>query len=250
MEVTGMNINIYENKTAMSAAAGEYAVALIKNAIRDRGLATIVTATGASQIEMVNHIVNAPGIDWSKVVMFHLDEYIGLPNSHPASFRKYIQERYLDKLPPLQETILINGENDPDQEVERLNHLLSDREVDLALVGIGENGHLAFNDPPADFDTESPYLVVSLDEGCRQQQLGEGWFNHIDQVPKEAISMSVQQILKSRHLICTVPDQRKANAVKNCLTGPVSNQHPASILQEHPSTVFFFDREASALLPA
>ncbi|PWJ47136.1 glucosamine-6-phosphate deaminase, partial [Dyadobacter jejuensis] len=181
-------------------------------------------------------------------IMFHLDEYIGLPATHPASFKKYIQERYLDQLPPLKAYYLINGENDPQLEINRLNESIAPFEIDLAMVGIGENGHLAFNDPPADFNTEAPYLLVNLDEGCRRQQLGEGWFDSLEEVPSQAISMSVHQILKSRNLICTVPDQRKAAAVKDCLEGPISNLHPASVLQDHPSTVFFFAQEASSLL--
>ncbi len=243
-----MNIQVFENKKAMGAAAGKIAAEIIINAIAETGEATIVTATGASQFEMVDQLVASTGIDWSKVTMFHLDEYIGLPLQHPASFRKYLQERYIDKLPPFKAYYLIDGENDPELEIKRLNELISTKSVDVAMVGIGENGHLAFNDPPADFETVSPYIIVNLDLACRQQQHGEGWFDSLEDVPKQAISMSIQQILKSKHLICTVPDQRKAAAVKACLEGEISNLHPASILRTHANTQFIFDKEAASLL--
>ncbi len=243
-----MNIQVFENKKTMGKAAGNIAADIIKKAIAEKGEAIIVTATGASQFGMVDQLVSTPGIDWTKVTMFHLDEYIGLPLQHPASFRKYLQERYIDKLPPFQAYYLIDGENEPEQEVKRLNEIISKHAIDLAMVGIGENGHLAFNDPPADFDTESPYIIVNLDLNCRKQQLGEGWFDSLQEVPKQAISMSIQQILKSEHIICTVPDRRKAAAVKACLEGDVSNLYPASILRTHANTQFVFDKEAASLL--
>lgn len=243
-----MNIQVFENKEAMGAAAGNIAAEIIIKAIATKGKATIVTATGASQFETVTQLVSIPGIDWAKVTMFHLDEYIGLPLQHPASFRKYLQERYIDKLPPFQAYYLIDGENDPEQEIKRLNEIISSHSVDLAMVGIGENGHLAFNDPPADFETTSPYIIVNLDLACRKQQLGEGWFNSLDEVPKQAISMSIQQILKSENIICTVPDRRKATAVKSCLEGDINNSFPASILRTHPNTQFILDKEAASLL--
>jgi glucosamine-6-phosphate deaminase len=180
--------------------------------------------------------------------MFHLDEYIGLPVTHPASFRKYLRERFLSVIPGLKAAHLIDGETDAKAECARLGDLIAKHPVDVALVGIGENGHLAFNDPPADFDTEEPYIVVQLDEACKRQQLGEGWFKSIDEVPSNAISMSIKQILKSKHIICSVPDSRKAIAVKNTVEQPVSNLHPASILQLHRNCTCFLDESSAKLL--
>jgi len=180
--------------------------------------------------------------------MFHLDEYIGLPITHPASFSKYLQERFISKVSTLKKSCLINGETDPKMECDRVGNLITKHPIDVALAGIGENGHLAFNDPPADFETEQPYIVVELDEACRKQQLGEGWFKTIEKVPRYAISMSVKQILKSKHIICSVPGSRKAMAVKNTLEQPVSNLYPASILQSHTNCVFYLDKSSAALL--
>jgi glucosamine-6-phosphate deaminase len=180
--------------------------------------------------------------------MFHLDEYIGLPETEPASFRKYLKERFLNLVSPLKASYLVNGENDPEAECKRLNQIISEHPIDVALVGIGENGHLAFNDPPADFDTELPYIVVNLDEKCRLQQFNEGWFKSIEEVPKQAISMSIRQICKSKLIICSVPDLRKAEAVKNSLENEVSNIFPASILQTHSNCIFFLDKHSASLI--
>lgn len=210
-----MEIIISSTAEELGKAAGSAAAELIRQAIAEKRTANVILATGTSQFETIKQLILHPEIDWSKVVMFHLDEYIGLPITHPASFRKYIQERFVTKVEPLKEVNLINGEVDPKEECERLGTLITQYPIDVALVGIGENGHLAFNDPPADFDTEEPYLVVELDESCRKQQLGEGWFKSFDEVPRKAISMSVKQIMKSKNIICSVPDERKAAAVKN-----------------------------------
>jgi glucosamine-6-phosphate deaminase len=180
--------------------------------------------------------------------MFHLDEYIGLPVTHPASFRKYLKERFIEKVLSLKAANLINGEENAQAECKRLGNLINKHPIDVALVGIGENGHLAFNDPPANFETEDPYIIVELDEPCRKQQLGEGWFNTLENVPKQAISMSIKQILKSKHIICSVPDSRKAMAVKDSLEQPVSNLYPASILQLHAHCTCFVDKSSAALL--
>lgn len=244
-----MNISVSENPEKMGQAAGKAAGESIRNVIREKGEARIILATGTSQFEVIRQLVSEPGIDWSKVTMFHLDEYIGLPLSHPASFRKYLKERFLDQVGPLKAAHLINGEaGDPAQEVQRLGELIGRRPVDVALVGIGENGHLAFNDPPADFDTEAPYLIVELDLPCRKQQLGEGWFGSLEEVPRQAISMSVKQIMKAVKVICSVPDKRKAEAVRNTLEQEVSNLFPASILRQHPDCVFYLDEAAASLL--
>jgi glucosamine-6-phosphate deaminase len=243
-----MNIHIYEDPHELGKIAGSAAADLIRDAIHTNGAAYIILATGASQFEALAQLVAEKDIDWGKVQMFHLDEYIGLPISAPASFRKYLQERFLSKVPPLNAAYLINGESDVTAECLRLNALISQHPIDVALVGIGENGHLAFNDPPADFDTELPYIVVALDEACRKQQLGEGWFASMEEVPARAISMSIKQILRSKHIICSVSDSRKAMAVERCLEGTVNNLWPASILQTHAACDCYLDKSSAALL--
>ena len=243
-----MNIIVGRDHHEMGRVAGADAASCIRASIADNGNAHIILATGTSQFETLNQLIREPDIDWGKVVMFHLDEYIGLPITHPASFRKYLTERFLSKVPPLKGAYLISGEKDPIAECGRLSNLISRQPIDVALVGIGENGHLAFNDPPADFETEQPYLVVNLDDQCVQQQFGEGWFASVDLVPRQAISMSVRQIMKSKKIICSVPDSRKATAVKNSIELPVSNLHPASILQRHTDCVMYLDQASAALL--
>jgi len=243
-----MNIQIFESSQELGKAAGAKASALIKEAIKENGAANIILATGMSQFDVLNYLIAQKDIDWSKVVMFHLDEYIDLSVTHPASFRKYLQERFISKVPQLKAVYLIDGENDPQEECKKLNEVIKQYAIDVALVGIGENGHLAFNDPPADFDIEDPYIIVNLDEACRQQQLGEGWFKSLDEVPKQAISMSIKQIVKSKHILCSVPDSRKAMAVKNTLEKEVGNLYPASILQTHTSCYCYLDLASAALL--
>jgi glucosamine-6-phosphate deaminase len=237
-----MQIHLSPDKKTLGNFAGTMAANLLKDAIEKTGSANLILATGASQFDTLERLIHEPGIDWSKVVMFHLDEYLGLPETHPASFRKYLKERFISKIPSLKESYLIHADTDPVAECKRLNRIIEDHPIDVALVGIGENGHLAFNDPPADFETTDPYLIVTLDDACRKQQMGEGWFAKLEEVPMKAISMSIHQILKSRHIICSVPDQRKANAVKDCVEGEVSGLHPASILQTHPDCVVYLDR--------
>lgn len=243
-----MHIDISDNAKELGKKAGAIAADVIRSAIAKKGVANIIMATGTSQFEAINQLLKEENIAWQQVVMFHLDEYIGLPASHKASFRKYLQQRFLNKLPGLKATYLIEGETEPASECSRLNDAIASHPIDLAMVGIGENGHLAFNDPPADFDIVTPYHIVQLDWPCRQQQLGEGWFKSIDEVPVSAISMTVKQILQSKTIVCAVPDARKAEAVKNCLQRPVSNLHPASILQTHPSCYIFLDKNSGQLL--
>lgn len=241
-----MEIIINNTKQELGKKAAEKGAALLNKAIRDKGETHLIVATGASQFEMLEELVKQD-VNWSKVTAFHLDEYIGLPIDHPASFRKYLKERFVDKVYP-KVFHYVNGENNPETECERLGSLLSEVTIDVAFIGIGENGHLAFNDPPADFETENPYLIVELDEACRRQQLGEGWFSLLEEVPRRAISMSVRQILKSKNIICSVPDKRKAPAVKNTVEGPVTPGVPASILQTHPATWLYLDKESAFLL--
>ncbi|WP_114748832.1 glucosamine-6-phosphate deaminase [Pleomorphovibrio marinus] len=243
-----MEIVISEDPKSLGQKAGKLAAELIQKAIEEKGSANIILATGTSQFETLSHLISDKSIEWERVTMFHLDEYIGLSISHPASFRKYLKERFLEKVGQLKGYYLIDGQKDPHVETDRLSEIIDKHPIDVALVGIGENGHLAFNDPPADFDTKKPYLVVNLDEACRKQQLGEGWFPDFEAVPKQAISMSIHQIMQSKHIVCSVPDERKAEAVKNCVENQVSNLFPASILQRHPSCTLFLDKGAASRL--
>jgi len=242
-----MKIIVSENPAELGRLAGRDAVQLINDAIKKNGQANIILATGTSQFETLNQLIKED-IDWSKVIMFHLDEYIGLPESSPASFRKYLKDRFLEKVAPLKASYLVNGEADPLIECRRLSAVIEKNPIDVALVGIGENGHLGFNDPPADFETNQPFIVVELDEKCRNQQFGEGWFKTIEDVPRKAITMSIKQIFKSKYIICSIPDSRKAIAVRDCLEEPVSNLFPASILQLHKDCICFLDKSSSALL--
>jgi glucosamine-6-phosphate deaminase len=242
-----MIIKVFQDKFSLARAAAEQAAAIIRNSISEKGTARIIAATGASQFDFLDVLTNAPDIDWKRVEMFHLDEYIGLPISHPASFRNYLLNRLINKV-GIGRYYLLDGEADPASVAREVGNILSAATVDVAFVGIGENGHLAFNDPPADFETEEPYVVVQLDEACRRQQLGEGWFASIEEVPGRAISMSVRQILKSREIICVVPDKRKARAVAACFGGEISPNAPASILRTHEKTTVYLDQDSAALL--
>jgi glucosamine-6-phosphate deaminase len=244
-----LQLEVFDTKAELGQAAARDAATIINQAISERGAAYVIAATGASQFEFLDSLVDEE-IDWGKVVFFHLDEYVGLPESHPASFRRYLKERILNRVQP-RSFHLLNGEaGEVYEECHRVGELVSRETIDVAFVGIGENGHLAFNDPPADFETDEPYIVVNLDQKCRQQQVGEGWFKSLDEVPMQAISMSIRQILRSRHILCIVPDQRKAVAVKNCVELEVSPMHPASILQKHDSVTVYLDRESASLLRA
>lgn len=244
-----MEVFIFENKQEMGRHAGSKAAELIRAALSEKGEANIILATGASQFEMLETLAQADDIDWTKVTMFHLDEYIGIPISHPASFRKYLKERFVDKVGPMKEVYWVNGDaEDPAAECKRLGEAIKARPIDVAMVGIGENSHLAFNDPPADFEAEDPFIVVALDEPCRNQQLGEGWFATFDDVPGQALSMSIKQIMKSRHIVVTVPDERKAKAVKSALEGDISPMIPSSILRQHDACYMYLDKPAASLL--
>ncbi|MBL7697802.1 MAG: glucosamine-6-phosphate deaminase [Chitinophagaceae bacterium] len=244
-----MKIFIGNDAKETGIAAGNAAADMIKDAIKKDGSANILLATGASQFEMLQQLVSRTDIEWNKVSVFHLDEYIGLPAWHKASFRKYLKERFLDHVPHLKAAYLINGEEDPETERRRISDIISKHPISVAMIGIGENAHLAFNDPPAQFEANEPYIIIdSLDEECRQQQVNEGWFNSVAEVPATAISISIQQIMHSRHIICTVPDKRKALAVKNSLEKPISNMYPASILRNHPDCHLFLDHLSASLL--
>jgi glucosamine-6-phosphate deaminase len=239
-----VQVKAFPTPGALGAAAALEAAAAIRDAVTRSGRARCIFATGASQFEFLEALVASPDVPWGAIEFFHLDEYVGLAASHPASFRRYLQERVLDKVSPAA-VHLLDGEGDVYGVCDAVGAAISEAPVDVAFVGIGENGHLAFNDPPADFETEAPYIVVDLDEDCRRQQVGEGWFESVDDVPAQAISMSIRQILAATRIQCVVPNARKAEAVARCLEGPVTPMAPASILQEHPDVTVYLD-EASA----
>jgi len=244
-----MKIEVFKTKNDMGKAAAEEAARILMKTIREKGEATFIAATGASQFEFLENLANISSIDWSKATMFHLDEYIGFPETHPASFRKYLREKLINKVHPGNVYLIKGDAKSPESECERLSKIIIQKEIDVAFVGIGENGHLAFNDPPADFDTKKPYLVVNLDNACRKQQLGEGWFKSFNDVPKRAISMSINQIMESKNIICTVPDSRKAQAVKDCFGDQnISPEYPASILKNHERVFLFLDEASAKLL--
>jgi glucosamine-6-phosphate deaminase len=243
-----MKIAVHLDPDVMAKVAAASAAQILRDAVQRRGKAAFVAATGASQFNFLKYLVAAPGIAWERTTMFHLDEYIGMSADHPASFRRYLRERLTSKVPIGAVHFIAGDAPDLAAEVEKLSRAIASTSIDAAFVGIGENGHLAFNDPPADFETEHPYIIVTLDEACRQQQFGEGWFKTLDDVPRQAISMTVRQIMKAAHIVCTVPDKRKAQAVKACLEGEIGPMVPASILRTHPSCSLFLDKESASLL--
>lgn len=244
-----MRIRVFQEKSALGAAAADEAIDLIRQAIADRGRARILVATGQSQFEFLAALSDAAGVDWRAVELFHLDEYVGLGVEHPASFRRYLFDRLITKT-RIARYHLLDGTQDSERICREIGAELARSTIDVAFAGIGENGHLAFNDPPADFQLERPYLVVRLDEACRRQQVGEGWFSNIGEVPEQAITISVRQLLKAAAIITVVPDARKAEAVKRAVEGPISPMTPASILQTHPRVTLYLDRPSARLLRA
>jgi len=242
-----MQVKVFSDKKPAAAAAAKQATRIIQEAIATRGVARIIAATGASQFEFLDDLTKTPAIDWSKVEMFHLDEYLDLPESHPASFRKYLRERLIEKT-GIKRFHLLDGERKPADVIAEVTAEVRKAPIDVAFVGIGENGHLAFNDPPADFETNEAYIVVDLDEACRRQQLGEGWFKSLEEVPRRALSMTVKQVLAAKQVIAMVPDARKAAAVAICLNGEVSPMAPASILKTHPNATIYLDQFSASLL--
>ena len=248
IEIDNLKVSIYKNIEAMGQAAADFAADTINTAIDERGLANLILATGASQFSFLKALKQKE-IDWSKVVVFHLDEYIGLSDSHPASFRKYLKERILDEVKPSQ-VFLLNGDaEDIEAELARYSQELSSRTFDLACIGIGENGHIAFNDPPiADFNDPKLVKIAELDDACRNQQLGEGWFPTFEDVPKKALSLTIPAIMRCKTISCAVPDERKAEAVKNALYAEISTACPATILRKHSDTKIFLDTSAASHL--
>lgn len=242
-----MNLKVFPDKKSLASAAAAQAATVLRHAIEQHGSARIIAATGAAQFEFLECLTQTRDIDWKQVEMFHLDEYLGLPASHPASFRRFLHERLIDKA-GITRFHLLDGERDPSEVIAELTAEIRKAPIDVAFVGIGENGHLAFNDPPADFETDEAYIVVDLDEACRRQQLGEGWFKSLEEVPRRALSMTVKQVLKARLIICVVPDARKAPAVAKCFQGAISPMAPSSILRTHPNAFVYLDENSAALL--
>lgn len=239
-----MQMNVCKDTDELGYAAAQASERILQDAVEKNGQARIVLSTGASQFAFLTHFVKMD-IEWDKVEMFHLDEYVGLSEEHPASFRKYLKERFIGPV-GLKQYWLVNGEGDVEANIQQLSAEISRAAIDLALIGIGENAHIAFNDPPADFETQEAYKVVDLDDACKQQQVGEGWFASIEDVPKQAITMTVRQILKSRHIISVVPGQAKAEAIKKTIQGAVDPSVPATILKTHPSWKLYLDKESSS----
>jgi glucosamine-6-phosphate deaminase len=242
-----VRIHLSDDPDAMSEAAARHAERVVAETIEANGHARVIAATGNSQLRFLHRLAASPRVDWSRVELFHLDEYIGLAAEHPASFRRVLREHFVDRagIPTFHP---LDGNGDPDAVRRIVGEALAHAPIDVAFVGIGENAHLAFNDPPADFQTTEPYLVVALDDACRRQQVGEGWFPSIDAVPTHAISMSIRQILAAREILVIVPDQRKAAAVSAVLTGPITPDVPASILREHDRTTLYLDAASASLV--
>ena len=242
-----MHILVHEDRKSLGEAAAAQAAAAIRRSIEERGKARIIAASAASQFEFLEALTAMPGIEWPRVELFHLDEYIGLPMTHPASFCGFLQEHLIAKT-GMTMFHLLDGEQDPAEVIRRASEAIRTAPIDVAFVGIGENGHLAFNDPPADFVTEEPFLVVKLDETCRRQQVEEGWFLSLEMVPSRAVSMSVQQVLKAKEILAIVPGPRKAASIAACFDGPVSPLAPSSILRTHANAAIYLDKQSSALL--
>jgi glucosamine-6-phosphate deaminase len=243
-----MRIRVFNDKVTLARAAADQAGNAMRRAISERGRTRIVAATAASQSEFLDSLTRTQGIDWQNVEVFHLDEYIGLPITHSGSFRKMLLEQLVWKTGVNIYHLLDGDTTDPVEVIDRVGRALTSEPVDIAFLGIGENGHIAFNDPPADFSTEDPYIIVNLDETCRRQQVGEAWFGDLSEVPKHAISMSVRQILKSKEILAVVPDARKAQAVKKCFEREISPMAPASILRTHVNATIYLDKDSASLL--
>ncbi|MFW9945245.1 MAG: glucosamine-6-phosphate deaminase [Candidatus Odinarchaeota archaeon] len=245
-----VSIKIFQTKQEMGEAAAKMAAKILQHVLQLKKKACFVAATGTSQFEFLDALCKYDEINWKKTEMFHLDEYLGLPANHPASFRNYLKKRLVDKVKPGKVFFIQGDTSNPKNECKRISNLISKRCIDLTFVGIGENGHLAFNDPPADFKTKEPYIVVNLDTKCRIQQLNERWFENIENVPKRAITMSINEIMRAKNIICICPDKRKAEAVRNCLSdkAKISPKNPASILKNHPRVMCYLDKFSSSLL--
>ncbi len=239
-----MEIRICKDSKALGKSAAAHVAEVLRQCIKEQGYARIVLSTGASQFDTISALVEEPGIAWDCVEMFHLDEYVDLPVTHVASFRKYLQERFVDKVAPLKAVHFVDGTKEG---IAGLTEELRKKPVDIGLIGIGENGHIAFNDPPADFDTKEAYIIVNLDEKCKRQQMGEGWFATIDDVPKQAVSMTAYQIMQCKRIVSCVPHAVKAEAIaKTIQANEVTNLVPATLLKTHPDFILYLDENSSS----
>lgn len=241
-----MKIRVLTNPEELGRAAGEYSASVLRHAIAERGKARLLLSTGSSQFETLKALMEED-VEWGKVEMFHLDEYVDLSETHPASFRRYLKERVISQV-SLKAAHLINGEGDTLEHIRQLTEEIRKEPIDLALIGIGENAHIAFNDPPADFQTREAYIVVNLDQKCKEQQIGEGWFASLEDVPNQAISVTVHQIMQSQVIVSAVPHRVKADAIKRTLTSEVTNMIPATKLKEHPNVTLFLDSDSASLV--
>lgn len=243
-----LSVRIFSDEASAGKGGAEFVAKHLNDTVQSKGHANLILATGASQFAFIEAIKTLP-VDWSKITVFHLDEYKGLSDTHPASFRKYLKERILDEVKPFQVHYINGDEKDIDREVARYEKLLKAVTVDVACIGIGENGHIAFNDPEvADFNDPKLVKVVQLDDISRRQQLGEGWFSTFEEVPREAISLTIPAIMRCNVISCMVPDERKANAVYHTLNAEISTACPATILRSHPHTVLFLDKNSASQL--
>ena len=241
-------VRIYHDEQSAGEASALFVAEHLNNAIKSKGSANLVLATGASQFAFIEAIKKLD-VNWSKITVFHLDEYIGLSATHPASFRKYLKEKIIDEVRP-KKMYYINGDvEDIEGEIANYEKLLKEHPIDVACIGIGENGHIAFNEPHiADFNDPKLVKVVQLDDVSRNQQLGEGWFPTLADVPKEAISLTIPAMMNAKVISCMVPDKRKAEAVYNTLNAEISTDCPATILRQHPNTVLFLDKDSASRL--
>ena len=245
----GFSWQVFESRQQLGQAAAERAASIIRAAVAERGRARVIVATGNSQLAFIDALTAMPDIPWSQTEIFHMDEYAGMPDTHPASFRKWIRERVVDRVKPAAAHYIEGDAADLKGECERYAGLLNAGPIDVAFVGIGENGHIAFNDPHvANFQDPLTIKVVDLDEACRRQQVGEGHFPSMDDVPREALTLTCPALLRAAHLVCCVPDARKANAVKCSVEGPISEACPGSSLRTHLDATLFLDRQSASLL--
>ncbi len=243
-----MDLRVYQDKTEMSINAASYGAEVLRQAIKANGCANVVVATAPSQFEMMKHLAAAEDIDWSKVTLFHLDEYIGLPEGHIAGFRLNLKKNFIDLLPTAPAKLYYVNGDAPEAFCQEIQQIMDGLDIDLAFIGVGENGHIAFNDPPADFETKAAFNIVELDQACRNQQYTEGWFATMDLVPTTALSMTVPRIFSSKGIVNVVPDERKAEAVKAMVEGEITPMCPASILQKHECCAVFLDKASASLL--
>jgi len=248
MQVDLMQVRVYESNQAMGAGAVDDMARILAEAVAERGEAAIIIATGNSQLSFMEALRAKDGIQWDRITVFHMDEYVGISDWHPASFRRYLHEKLVDWVHPRVFYGLEGDAPDLDAEMARYTALLAEHNPVATVLGIGENGHLAFNDPPADFETDQAIHVVTLDEACRRQQVGEGHFASMEDVPPQAITLTVPALLRPAHVLAVVPEARKAPAVRAALQGPVTPDCPASILRTLPHVRLYLDRESAALL--